>query len=35
MASLAEITAVAIYDNRVREAANEAIPLLVVFNKAL
>jgi hypothetical protein len=32
---LAEITAVAIYDNIVRVAANEAVDLLVVFSRAL
>jgi hypothetical protein len=35
MASFAEITAVAIYDNMVKVAANEAIILLVVLSKAL
>ena len=35
MASLAEITAVAIYDNKVNVAAKLAIDLLVVFKRAL
>ena len=34
-ASLAEITAVAIYDKTVKDAASEAVDFLVVFNNAL
>jgi len=35
MASLAEITAVAMYESSVRQAATEATDLLVVFSSAL
>ena len=35
MASLAEITAVAIYESSVKVAANDAVLLLVVFKRAL